>query len=102
MPKPNHPQSTTAMVLGIIALAGGFLCVGIPLLAAPFAWVLGQRAKKQIDAEPERYDGRGQALAGQVMGIIGTILLVLAVVALIVLVVVAINDPNFDCSDSSC
>ncbi|HET6153760.1 MAG TPA: DUF4190 domain-containing protein [Marmoricola sp.] len=100
-PKPNHPQSTTAMVLGIVGLVGGLFC-GIGLLAAPFAWVLGQRAKKQIDAEPDRYEGRGQAVAGQVMGIIGTVFLVLAVIAIIVLIIVAINDPNFDCSDSSC
>lgn len=75
---PKHPQATTAMVLGIIGLVGGFL-TGIGFLAAPFAWAIGGRAVKQIDASPNSYSGRDQAKAGQILGIIGTVMLVLAI-----------------------
>ena len=79
---PDHPKATTALVLGIIALLGGFTCY-LPLLLGPWAWVVGRRAVKEIDAQPGRYDGRGQALAGYVLGVVATALLVLGVLALI-------------------
>ncbi len=75
---PKHPQATTAMVLGIIGLVGGFL-TGIAFVVAPFAWVIGGKAVREIDASPESYSGRDQAKAGQILGIIGTILLVLTI-----------------------
>ncbi|MFL6172852.1 MAG: hypothetical protein ACJ716_08160, partial [Marmoricola sp.] len=37
---PNHPKATTALVLGLVSLIGGFMCL-IPVLASPFAWVIG-------------------------------------------------------------
>lgn len=36
-PPPDHPKATTAMVLGIVALAGGMICY-LPFFLAPFAW----------------------------------------------------------------
>lgn len=78
-----HPSSTTAMVLGIIGLAGILFCGGITLVLSPFAWAIGRRAVREIDAEPGRYSGRDQAKGGQIMGIIGTVLLVLGIVALV-------------------
>jgi hypothetical protein len=79
---PDHPKATTALVLGIIALLGGFTCY-LPLLLGPWAWVFGRRAVKDIDAQPGRYDGRGQALAGYILGVVATVLLILGLVALI-------------------
>ena len=79
---PKHPSATTAMVLGISALGGMMLCV-VPLVLAPFAWMIGGRAVKEIDANPGRFSGRDQAQAGRIMGIIGTILLIIGVIALI-------------------
>lgn len=92
---PDHPDATKAMVLGIIALVGGFMCL-LPLFLGPWAWVVGRRAVREIDAQPGRYEGRSQAQAGYVMGVIATVLVVLGVVALIgllaVFVGVAVNE----------
>lgn len=82
---PRHPSASTALTLGIVALVGGFFCA-LPILAAPFAWYTGGQALKEIDAQPGRWDGRDQAKAGQVLGIIGTALLALIVVGTIFLV----------------
>jgi hypothetical protein len=79
---PDHPQATKAMVLGLIALIGGFTCY-LPLLLGPWAWVVGRRAVREIDAQPGRYEARGQAMAGYVMGVIATVLLVLGILAVI-------------------
>lgn len=85
---PAHPSSTTAMVLGLVGLAGIMLCGGLTLVLSPFAWVMGARAVKEIDAAPGRYSGRDQAQGGRIMGIIGTVLLVLGVLAVIALLTV--------------
>ena len=81
-PQPaSHPSSTTAMVLGIIGLAGILACGGVTLVLSPFAWIMGGRAVREIDAAPPgTYRGREQANAGRIMGIIGTILLIIGVV----------------------
>ena len=86
---PNHPQATTALVLGLIGLIGGCLC-GLPLLASPFAWAVGARAKREIEASHGQLGGAGNAQAGYITGIIGTVLLVLAVIALLLLLVIGI------------
>ena len=75
------------MVLGIVALVGLAVCGGITLVLAPFAWAMGSRAVREIDAEPGRYGGRDKANAGRIMGIIGTVLLVLGVLLILFLVV---------------
>ena len=85
---PDHPEATKALVVGIIALLGGFTCY-VPLLLGPWAWIVGRRAVRQIDAEPGRWDGRGQAMGGYVMGVVATVLLVLAVVAVVAFVLFA-------------
>ena len=69
---PKHPQATTAMVLGILGLAVCGVC-------APFAWSIGGKAVKEIDANPAAYSGRSEANAGKIMGIIGTCLLIAGV-----------------------
>lgn len=84
----QHPSATTALVLGIVSLAGILFCGGITLLLAPFAWWMGGKAVKEIDADPGRYTGRDQAQGGRVMGIIGTVLLALGLLALVLAVVV--------------
>jgi uncharacterized membrane protein YphA (DoxX/SURF4 family) len=97
-PVPDHPRSTLAMVLGIVAVAGGFACY-LPLLASPFAWVIGARAVREIDASGGTLGGRGQATAGKVLGIVGTVFLALALVAVIVLVVLSFTIDDFWSSD---
>lgn len=79
---PDHPQATTALVLGILGLV---LCQVI----APFAWVMGKRAVDEIDASQGRLGGRGPAQAGYVLGIVGTALLAVGVVFFLFLFLVA-------------
>lgn len=81
---PKHPQAQTAMVLGIIALAGGATCL-LPILVSPFAWFFGAKAKREMMAEPQRWGGQSEAQAGFVMGIIGTAMLVVVVMGLLIL-----------------
>ena len=68
VPQPVHPQSTTALVLGVIGLAA---CQ----LVAPIAWAIGNKAVKEIDASGGAYGGRGEANAGKILGIVGTCLI---------------------------
>ena len=70
---PNHPQATLALVLGILSLV---IC-GV---LGPFAWVIGGKAVREIDASGGAVGGRGLAMAGKVCGIIATVLLILGVV----------------------
>lgn len=78
---PKHPQSTTALVLGLVGLAGGFMCF-LPLFCAPFAWYYGRKTVREIDAAPQSYSGRGEAMGGMVTGIIGTVILFLGLLVL--------------------
>jgi hypothetical protein len=87
---PDHPSATTALVLGIVSLVGIVFCGGLTLVLAPFAWVIGSRAVRAVDATPGRYGGREKAAAGRVMGIIGTVLLALGIVALIALIALVV------------
>ena len=95
---PKHAQATTAMVLGIISIAGGMACV-LPVLLAPVAWILGAKAVKEIDANPAALSGRGEANAGKIMGIIGTVLGALAIIGLTIIIIIGVNggfDDDYD------
>lgn len=81
--RPDHPRATTSMVLGILGLVVCSIC-------APFAWSIGGKVVKEIDASGGAYGGRGQAQAGYIMGIIGTILLGLGVVAGVIWLILVI------------
>lgn len=87
---PEHPSATTGLVLGIVALVGIFTCAGVTLVLSPFAWVIGGRALREIDASPGRFSGREKASAARVMGMIGTALLALGVLAIAAIIVVAV------------
>ncbi len=89
-----HPRATTAMVLGIVGVAGGFLCY-LPILLAPFAWVMGGRAVREIDASQGTMSGRGEAQAGRILGIVGTVLLILGLLALAGFIALLVADPTF-------
>lgn len=88
-PKPEHPGAVPSLVIGIIALAGGFVCA-LPLALGPWAWVKGKRTRDEIDASGGQLGGRGLAQGGYVCGIIATALLALGVVLLILGVVIAV------------
>ena len=87
---PDLPKATAALVVGIVAVAGTFMCV-LPILVSPVAWVLGAQARKQIRSAPQQWGGEGKATAGMVLGIIGTVLLALLIVVLVAVVAVAIG-----------
>ncbi len=91
---PDHPQATTAMILGIVGLVGGLSFCGIGLFVSPFAWALGRSALRDIEAAPGRYGGQGQAQAGMYTGIAGTVILALGVLALMVVALIALLAPS--------
>jgi hypothetical protein len=60
-------------VLGILSL----VCCGV---LGPFAWVMGNGARKEMTARPDVYWGnRGNVTAGWICGIIGSVILLLTV-----------------------
>lgn len=79
---PKHPRATTTLALGLVGLAGGFMCF-LPLFCAPFAWYYGRKTVREIDAAPQSYSGRDEAMGGMVTGIIGTVFLFLGLLALV-------------------
>lgn len=97
---PDHPKATSALVVGIVAVAGAFTFV-LPVLAAPVAWVLGAQARREIRNAPQRWGGDSKATAGMVLGIIGTVLLVLLVLLVALVIVLIVNDPNMFDGDTS-
>lgn len=82
---PDHPQASTAVILGAVGMAAG-LSLGIGFLLSPFAWRIGAKAVREIDASQGRVGGRGQAEAGRVMGLVGTVFLVLGIAGMVVLI----------------
>ena len=85
----SHPKAGTAMVFGILGTVFGLSC-GLGGLLGIAGIVQGRRARDEIDAEPGRYSGRSQAVAGIVTGTIGVVIAALAVVAIIAFVVITV------------
>lgn len=85
----NHPKAGTALVFGILGIVLGLTC-GLGGLLGIAGIVQGRQARDEIDAEPGRYGGRSQAVAGLVTGTIGVVIAGLAILAVIGLVVAAI------------
>ena len=60
----DHKGATTSLVLGIVSIVSLVLaplcCVTFPgVFCAPFAWVIGAKAKREIDAAPGVYGNLG-------------------------------------------
>ena len=77
----EHPQGTTILVLGILGIV---VCA----VLAPVAWVMGNNALREIDAQPGRYSNRGIVQAGRLCGTIYSLFLLVMLVGLVVLFVV--------------
>lgn len=76
------------------ALAIAALCCGVAQVAAGIpAIVLGAMSLKQISRSAE--DGRGMAMTGLALGVVGTILLVLGVVVAALITGRVASNPNF-------
>lgn len=87
LPQP-HPQGTTVLVLGVL----GFFVT----LCAPFAWYIGSKALKEIEASGARYSNEDQIRVGRVLGMIITILAIIGLVfALIFLIIAAIAATSY-------
>ena len=69
----DHPKGTTILILGILSL----VCCS-PLGIAAF--VMGNNALKEIDAQPGRYGNRQLVQIGRILGIIGMVFLVLTLI----------------------
>ena len=82
-PPQDHPQATLVLILGILSIV-------ICSLIGPFAWVLGMRAVREIDASGGTLSGRTQAQVGYIMGMIVTILLIIGIAVLAVALIIAV------------
>ena len=71
---PDHPQTTTILLLGICGLV---LCQ----VLGPFAWSMGNKALREIDASGGQLGGRDTVNVGRILGMVATALLVLGVLA---------------------
>jgi hypothetical protein len=89
-----HPQAALALILGILGTVLGFSCI-IGGLVGIGGIVVGRRVKNEIDAQPGRYTGRSQAIAGLVTGIIGVSICVLATLFIVLAIVAGISNANF-------
>lgn len=89
-PQP-HPQATAILVLGIL----GIVVCGI---AAVVALVMGNKALKEIDANPAAYNNRQTVVIGRILGIVGVVIwaisLVIIVIYLIFFGVLIANTPQ--------
>lgn len=79
---PEHPQATTILVLGILALVFG----GV---TGPFAWYMGSKARKEIAAG--QYAPSSSVTAGWIMGIVGSAYLILVAAIIVFSVIAAIG-----------
>ena len=66
----DHPKGMTVLILGILSLV---CCSPLGIVA----FIMGNNALKEIDAQPGRYGNRQIVQIGRILGIIGIVLLVL-------------------------
>ena len=76
----EHPQGTLVLILGILGIVVCGVC-------APFAWVMGRRAMREIDSSGQTFSNRGQIQAGMVCGIVGTVLWALGFIIYAVMII---------------
>ena len=79
----DHPQTTTILILGILGLV---LCQ----VLGPFAWSMGNKALREIDASNGQLGGRDTTNVGRILGIIATAILVLGIVVVLFFIVLGI------------
>ena len=96
----SNQRATTALTLGIISIVSllltPFCCVTIVgVFCAPFAWVSGARAKREIERQPGVYSNASAAHTGMVMGIVTTFIGGLAIIGFVALVAwIGYADPS--------
>lgn len=88
---PKEPRATTALILGLIGVIGGWLCC-LPVVVSPVAVVYGKKSLNAIREQPH-LGGHGEAMAGFILGICGTVLIAFAVLVVAGLVMWWAADP---------
>lgn len=83
MKKQKLPNSTTSLVLGICSIVTCccYGIIGLPL--GIIALILGNKAVKLNNNNPDEYEGVNNAKTGKILGIIGIILNVVFIAYLI-------------------
>ena len=79
----DHHQATTVLILGIL----GLVVCGV---LAPFAWVMGNRVVREIDASNGQLGGRSTANAGRICGIVGTCIIGVSLLIIVGAVVIVL------------
>jgi mannose/fructose/N-acetylgalactosamine-specific phosphotransferase system component IIC len=79
-PPPAPPVSAPAGSDAVTALVLGILGVACCWFVAPVAWYLGQNELRAIHEGRASAAGEGWAMAGKILGMIGTALLVLVLI----------------------
>jgi len=83
--EPAGVPASTIFALGIVGIAGGFSC-GLPMVCAPIAWIMGNKALARIEELGDVPESMQQQVrTGRTLGIVGTILLALGTLALILI-----------------
>jgi len=85
-PGVQKTTPTTAVLSLIFSIVGIFACFVLGIVGL----VLGYKARRQIDGNPELYQGRGLAMAGIIIGWIQ-----IALLPFIIGIMAAISIPNF-------
>ena len=80
--------------LGILGTVLGFGCI-IGGLVGIGGIAVGRRVKNDIDADPGRYTGRSQAIAGIITGIVGVSICILATLFIVLAIIAGISNANF-------
>jgi len=87
-PPVTGQKNQTLAIASLICGIGGFL---ICQIAAPVAVVLGFMARKKAKENPNEFGGEGLALAGMIVGAIGTLLLLLVIAYFILVFGLAVS-----------
>ncbi|KIA91378.1 hypothetical protein OC25_22095 [Pedobacter kyungheensis] len=99
MGQQNLPNSTAALVLGILSIPG-CCCYGLGLIFGIVAWVLAAGDIKKYRLNPNLYaiSSYKNTKAGKVCAIIGSILSLLYIICIILMIAVfgwaALRDPE--------
>ena len=80
--RSNHPSATPSVLMGLLSVL--FCCIPF----GPIAWIMGNKALREIDEFPTVWTGRGIATTGKAIGIAMTSLWVLFWLAFVALNVV--------------
>lgn len=87
---PTDGMAIAALVVGILGMVGT-CAYGLGAIISPIALFLGRASMKRITASQGRIGGHGLAMAGFILGIVGTVILVLVLVMIAFFVILGVN-----------